>query len=581
VPLLKNNKKKINLAFTSALGALLTISSLQSVNAQSPENKARDFAPVIVPILNLLNSQCSVNALNISNATDDGNFDIEDNVTPNIRFIPNNTIDGNSDPLSRWSSNSGSPITFELARTSTVTDLSISWFGSERENRISFFNIETSSDGIVWQTVLSDGESVMTRDAGEFQAHDVIDSNARYVRIVGMGNSQNAFNSITEVVINGCNSLLSASSTSGSSSSSGGVDSNFGLDPNRQPWENFDLTDWALDTPADFATRRNTSRPFSADNGSLIPDGLADRTMDFDFASGTLIPGSAPFFYTADDGGMVFKATQEGFRTSLGTNFTRTELREMLRRGDRSINTSGVNENNWVLGYQPSDDELTLRSDANGIGGRNGRLSVTMRVNHVTTTGDRGQVGRVIIGQIHAEDDEPIRLYYRKFPEHDLGGIYFAHELHASLGRSDDILINLIGNTTSRSAANPSNGIALDELFTYEIVNEGANLTVTIRRGGINGEIIQSNASNVGEIEDSLQDVVNDINNLQANEVVEIIPIDPNSISNPLRLNMTGSGYDRNNEWMYFRAGAYSQNNTADSNDFDQVTIYSINNTHD
>ena len=82
-------------------------------------------------------------------------------------------------------------------------------------------------------------------------------------------------------------------------------------------------------------------------------------------------------------------------------------------------------------------------------------------------------------------------------------------------------------------------------------------------------------------MEDSLQDVVGDINNLQDNEVVEIVTVDQNSTSNPLRLNMTGSGYDRSDEWMYFRAGSYSQNNTADSDDFDQVTIYSITNTHD
>jgi len=356
-------------------------------------------------------------------------------------------------------------------------------------------------------------------------------------------------------------------------------DSEFGLNPNLSPWENFDLTDWALDTPADFATRTDSSRPFSVENGSLVPDGLADRTMDFDFVSGTLVPGSEPFFFTGEDGGMVFKSTIAGFRTSTGTNFVRSELREMLRQGDRRINTSGVNENNWALGYQPQ--ELELRSGANSIGGRNGRLAVTMRVNQVTTTGDRGQVGRVIIGQIHAEDDEPIRLYYRKFPEHERGGIYFAHELHASLGQSSDILINLIGNTTSRSAPDPANGIALGELFSYEIVNEGANLTVTIRRGGLDGDVIQSNVSNAGVVEEALQDVVEDINNLQADQIVEIVTVNQTSISNPLRLNMTGSGYDRADEWMYFRAGSYTQNNTGDPDDFDMVTIYHLENTHD
>ena len=49
-------------------------------------------------------------------------------------------------------------------------------------------------------------------------------------------------------------------------------------------------------------------------------------------------------------------------------------------------------------------------------------------MDHVTTTGEPGQVGRVIIGQIHANDDEPIRLYYRKLPHHSKGSVYFAHE---------------------------------------------------------------------------------------------------------------------------------------------------------
>ena len=174
-------------------------------------------------------------------------------------------------------------------------------------------------------------------------------------------------------------------------------------------------------------------------------------------------------------------------------------------------------------------------------------------------------MGRVIIGQIHAEDDEPIRLYYRKLPFNELGGIYFAHEKHASLGPSSDILINMIGTTTNRSAPNPVNGIALGELFSYEIVNEGANLIVTIRRGDLDGEIIQSNVVN---------NDADDPDNFLANS-------NPNSISNPFGLDMSDSGYDQANEWMYFRAGAYSQNNTADEDDFDMVTIYRIENSHD
>ena len=123
----------------------------------------------------------------------------------------------------------------------------------------------------------------------------------------------------------------------------------------------------------------------------------------------------------------------------------------------------------------------------------------------------------------------------------------------------------MIGTTTSRSAPNPINGIALGELFSYEIVNEGANLIVTIRRGDLDGEIIQSNV---------LNNDADDPDNFLANS-------NPNSISNPFGLDMSDSGYDQANEWMYFRAGAYSQNNTADEDDFDRVTIYRIENSHD
>ena len=53
----------------------------------------------------------------------------------------------------------------------------------------------------------------------------------------------------------------------------------------------------------------------------------------------------------------------------------------------------------------------------------------TLAVNHVTTTGDARDIGRVIIGQIHASSDEPIRLHYRKLPHNERGSIYAAHEI--------------------------------------------------------------------------------------------------------------------------------------------------------
>jgi len=224
-------------------------------------------------------------------------------------------------------------------------------------------------------------------------------------------------------------------------------------------------------------------------------DGFSARTDDSDFIEGQLFEGSEPFLFTASDGGMVFKSTMNGVTTS-GTSFVRSELREMLRAGADGVSTQGVNENNWVLGYQPTALEFGEHTSSaqdqtpTEVGGRNGKLTATLRVNQVTTTGRNSRVGRVIIGQIHADDDEPMRLYYRKLPTNEKG-----------------------------------------DMATTQSTDDDGNL-------------------------------------------------------------VTGSGYDLADEWMYFKAGAYSQNNTdvatdrtdgrgADSEDYDQVTFYRLENTHD
>ena len=316
-------------------------------------------------------------------------------------------------------------------------------------------------------------------------------------------------------------------SNNNNSNSNSGSNNNFGLNPNREPWENFDLDDWALDAP-------------NADPD----DGLSARTDDRDFINGDLFPGSEPYFFTGSDGAMVFRSNVGGARTSSNTSFPRSELREMLRRGNGDVSTQGVNENNWVLGYQPNNLDLgahTTGAQENTptrVGGRNGRLRVTMRVNRVTTTGSGLHPGRVIIGQIHADNDEPVRLYYRKLPNNSRGSIYFSHQRRNGSDIDD---INLIGSERS-SQSNPANGFELGELFSYEIVNEGNIVEVIIRDGDRNGPIVARGSVNM-DSEDS--------------------------------------NYDRDDEWMYFKAGAYTQNNTGNNNDFDEVAIYRLDNDHD
>jgi len=283
----------------------------------------------------------------------------------------------------------------------------------------------------------------------------------------------------------------------------------FGLDASLEPWENFDLSDWVIDTPA-FDT-----------------DGLALRHGELEWDD-LINSDSRPFFFTHTDGGMRFVSTVGGAKTSQNTRFSRSELREMLRRGNRNFSTQGDTGNNWALGHQP---------DNPNHGGRNGVLTATLRVNRVTTTGSGIHPGRTIIGQIHAASDEPARLYYRKLPNADFGCIYLEHEIR----NGNDITFNLIGNERC-SGNGPSNGIQLDELFSYEIINEGADITVIIRRGDRDGEII-------------------------AQTTVD--------------MNQENSGYDIRDEWMYFKAGVYTQNDTGNDTDSDIATFYRLDNTHD
>jgi len=297
------------------------------------------------------------------------------------------------------------------------------------------------------------------------------------------------------------------------SDSNGPVFAASGLDPSVPPGQNFDLLGWYLSTPEE-----NSS-------------GLSTRIAEVDLAGGYEHPD---YFWTSDDGGMVFRVTNEGARTSSNTSYPRTELREMLRRGDTSISTRSSDgtptRNNWVFSSAPA-------SAQQAAGAVDGQLKATLAVNAVTTSGSSGRVGRVIVGQIHAKDDEPIRLYYRKLPQNQRGAIYAAHEINGG----DDIYYEMIGSR-SNSLSDPANGIALDELWSYEILAQGNQLQVTIRSGDLYGAIIGT-----------------------------------------ANIDMSASGYDIAQEFMYFKAGAYNQNNTSDgglADDFSQVTFYQLEASH-
>lgn len=455
------------------------------------------------------------------------------------------------DITTRWSANGtgewamldyGSVIEFDAIQASFSK-------GNQRQSK---FDLLTSVDGKKWTTIL-EGQLSSGRVIGlerfEFQPVQ-----ARYVKYVGHGNTKNSWNSVTELAavncsINACpiNHIITdevveaekvmiadmaAASKALKEARKDIRKGNFGVPaiypcetaikcetrsplpiptnlpesplPGKAPSENFDLTSWYL------------SQPFDHDK-----NGKPDDVSEWNLANGYQHP---EIFYTADDGGLVFKTYVKGTRTSKNTKYARTEMREMLRRGDTSINTKGVNENNWVFSSAPVED-------LKAAGAVDGVLEATLKIDHTTTTGDPHEVGRFIIGQIHDKDDEPIRLYYRKLPNHETGTVYFAHE---NTNEGTDNYFNLVGDMTGEIG---DQGIALGETFSYRIDVKGNTMTVTLMREG-------------------------------KDDVVQVV-------------DMSESGYDQGGRYMYFKAGVYNQNINGELDDYVQATFYKIETSHD
>ncbi len=415
-------------------------------------------------------------------------------------FTAEKTLDTSLSTASRWSTTTlNASIVFDFGSLVKISELGFAWYlGDQRK---SFFSIESSTNNDNWRLVLSDAES--SGASNDPEATSVDELTTRYLKIVGNGNAHDNETSLLELTATGCRDEAIDSSVSafqGDTLSILAPYDHSALDTGVPPSDNFDLQYWYLSIPTD------------TDN-----NGKSDSIYENELSGGY---ENSDYFYTASDGGMVFKSPVDGFKTSTNTSYVRVELRGMLRRGNTSYSTQGVNKNNWVFGSSPSQ----ARENAGGV---DGRLFATLAVNEVTTSGENYQIGRVIIGQIHANDDEPVRLYYRKLPGNSRGSIYIAHE---KLGGDEDYYE--LAGSRSNSADNPDDGIALDEKFSYEIKVIGNFLRVSLLRPGV--------------------------------EPVFVI------------VDMTDSGYNTNDQYQYFKLGAYHVNNSASMSEVAQVTFYDV-----
>lgn len=363
---------------------------------------------------------------------------------------------------------------FQVDKKALIKDFVISWKNQELSH---YFNLDVSFDKEQWDNVIINAQSQQSSIIAERLSINGNAKTAYFIRLRLNGNNTDDFSDISEFEVFGCYQDTS---------------------------HDIELIDWYLSVQTD-----------------VDGNGKSDSIKETDLQNGYEDPR---FFYISEDRGLVFSSTVQGYRTSTNTKYVRSELREMLRRGNSVHKTQGVNKNNWVFSSAPS-------ADLENAGGIDGTLNATLAVNHVTSTGEEYQIGRVIIGQIHANDDEPVRLYYRKLPMNDKGSIYIAHEYLDG----DDHYYEIIGSRDN-DAEEPANGIALGEKFDYTIDVVGNELTVTINKS--NGETYSQ------------------------------------------KVDMTHSGYDIGGQYMYFKAGVYNQNNSGDMHDYVQATFYKINNSH-
>ncbi len=156
------------------------------------------------------------------------------------------------------------------------------------------------------------------------------------------------------------------------------------------------------------------------------------------------------YFFDASDGAnwVVFKAPNGGV-TSPNSHNTRTELGQKKR---------------WT----PMEG---------------GKLKGTLKVMHVSTSGDARVAASysVVIGQIHSDDghkNEPLKIFYKKFPGHEKGSVYWNYEINtegSNDGRWDFSTpvwgydMSVVGSEPDVYPNEPEEGIELGEVFSYEV----------------------------------------------------------------------------------------------------------------
>jgi len=287
------------------------------------------------------------------------------------------------------------------------------------------------------------------------------------------------------------------------------------------PAEKFDLTEWKISLPID-------------DNN----DGKGDKLNQKELQTYQ----HPDYFYLDTEDNIVFAAPNKASTSPNSTN-TRSEMHHIL--GDEK-NKKNAFANNF---------SLKSNKRANEFAQVGGNLQATVKVNHVAKRAKyagKPTAFSVVVGQIHATKDktliaegegygygnEPLKIYYKKWPNHEYGSVFWNYERNLESENPDriDISYPVWGKPWLDMDTPGKQGIALNEAFSYEVnvYEDTMYLTfTTARHGTVNYEI-------------------NLANNVDAHGTVDELD-HPNGFAG---------------DATYFKAGAYNQCSTKDDPSF-------------
>jgi len=235
------------------------------------------------------------------------------------------------------------------------------------------------------------------------------------------------------------------------------------------------------------------------------------------------------FFYAANDNNedwVVFKTPNAG-NTHGTSNNTRTELAQLKK-------------------WSPMTDA---------------KMNATLKVMNVSTTGDARVAATysVVVGQIHSADgheNEPLKIYYKKFPGHTKGSVFWNYEINTAgddnSGRWDYSTpiwgydFSVVGTGENTYPTGPEDGIELGEEFSYEVeIKEGIMYLKFISEGHetrtFTKNLISSEYANRSDIPEQVENL--------------FVPIGQDGVEQENAY--TGQG-------LFFKLGCYNQTNGKD-----------------